>query len=129
MPGVPQVYYVGLLAGENDMALLQQTGVGRDINRHHYAPGEVAAAVQRPVVQRLLQLVRLRNAHPAFGGSFSVVEAVDDSQLLMRWQHGPHTAELQADLAAGSGMLLVSDAGGAVLRWPLVALTSGSGTA
>jgi sucrose phosphorylase len=34
-PGVPQVYYVGLLAGENDMSLLAKTGIGRDINRHY----------------------------------------------------------------------------------------------
>jgi sucrose phosphorylase len=38
LPGVPQVYYVGLLAGGNDMALLDKSGVGRDINRHHYSP-------------------------------------------------------------------------------------------
>ncbi|MGP1664838.1 MAG: hypothetical protein ACTS5I_02775, partial [Rhodanobacter sp.] len=35
MPGIPQVYYVGLLAGRNDMNLLQRSGVGRDINRHY----------------------------------------------------------------------------------------------
>jgi sucrose phosphorylase len=36
-PGIPQVYYVGLLAGSNDMELLARSGVGRDVNRHHYA--------------------------------------------------------------------------------------------
>ena len=35
-PGIPQVYYVGLLAGTNDMELLARTQVGRDINRHYY---------------------------------------------------------------------------------------------
>ena len=35
-PGIPQVYYVGLLAGHNDMDLLARTGAGRDINRHFY---------------------------------------------------------------------------------------------
>jgi sucrose phosphorylase len=30
-PGIPQVYYVGLLAGTNDLVLLRRTGVGRDI--------------------------------------------------------------------------------------------------
>lgn len=112
MPGVPQVYYVGLLAGENDMELLARTRVGRDINRHHYAPGEVQAALQRPVVQRLLALVRLRNAHPAFNGTFSVGDtAGDDSRLLLRWQQGEHFAELQADLRAGRGEVLCSPAG------------------
>ena len=36
VPGIPQVYYVGLLAGTNDMDLLARTKVGRDINRHYY---------------------------------------------------------------------------------------------
>lgn len=33
-PGVPQVYYVGLLAGSNDEAGMKRTGEGRAINRH-----------------------------------------------------------------------------------------------
>ena len=43
LPGIPQVYYVGLLAGHNDMELLDRTGVGRDINRHHYGRAEIEA--------------------------------------------------------------------------------------
>jgi len=100
LPGVPQVYYVGLLAGLNDMALLQRTGVGRDINRHYYTEGEVLAQCQRPVVQRLFALIRLRNAHPAFGGQF---QALPDNahRLRLRWEQGPHWAELVADFATG----------------------------
>jgi len=105
MPGVPQVYYVGLLAGENDLALLEKTGVGRDINRHHYTAAEIAAALQRPVVARLLELIRLRNTHPAFGGSFSVIDAADE-HLVMRWQQGAAFAELKADLRSGTGRVL-----------------------
>ena len=99
LPGIPQVYYVGLLAGENDMALLRRTGVGRDINRHHFGPGEVEAALDRPVVQRLLALIRLRNSHPAFQGEFSVLPGDDDSRLQLRWQHGSSEAVLDVDLA------------------------------
>ena len=49
-PGIPQVYYVGLLAGRNDMELLRRTGVGRDVNRHHYTAAEVNDELRRPVV-------------------------------------------------------------------------------
>src|SRR5438552_2413060 len=42
-PGIPQVYYTGLFGGVNDMELLARTGVGRDINRHYYTAGEIAA--------------------------------------------------------------------------------------
>src|SRR4030095_1537300 len=50
VPGVPQVYYVGLLAGRNDMQLLARTQVGRDINRHYYTRGEVGQAARKAVV-------------------------------------------------------------------------------
>ncbi len=94
MPGIPQVYYVGLLAGTNDMELLARTGVGRDINRHHYTPQQVAQAVQRDVVQRLLALIRLRNRHAAFNGVFSF-DAELPHRLCMRWVNGTETATLQ----------------------------------
>ena len=97
LPGVPQVYYVGLLAGHNDMALLQASGVGRDINRHHYTATEIAAELQRPVVQRLLALVRLRNTHPAFGGAFDNPASADD-RLCLRWTAGDTTLTLDVQL-------------------------------
>jgi sucrose phosphorylase len=97
LPGVPQVYYVGLLAGENDMALLARTGVGRDINRHHYGADEIALALRRPVVQRLIALIRQRNTHPAFAGQFSVDPDTDDGRLTMRWTAGAHSARLHVD--------------------------------
>jgi sucrose phosphorylase len=55
-PGIPQVYYVGLLAGENDIELVEMTKKGRDINRHNYTLDEVQRDIQKPVVQRLLRL-------------------------------------------------------------------------
>jgi len=100
LPGVPQVYYVGLLAGENDMELLRRSGVGRDINRHRYGRDEIDAALGRPVVQALLALIRLRNTHPAFGGSFQLVDSAP-SVLHLRWQLGAQRAELEVDFAQG----------------------------
>ncbi len=100
-PGVPQVYYVGSLAGENDMNLLAKTGVGRDINRHFYLPDEVEQAIQRPVVQALFQLIRFRNRHPAFDGSFSIPKT-GDTGMTMRWDNGKDWAMLEVDFASSS---------------------------
>ena len=98
-PGIPQVYYVGLLAGENDMDLLVRSGVGRDINRHRYAPAEVDAAVARPVVAGLIGLIRFRNTHPAFQGGEFAVAAPSPGTLLLSWTRGNHWARLAVDLA------------------------------
>jgi sucrose phosphorylase len=70
LPGIPQLYYVGLLFGRNDEALLAATGVGRDVNRRRYTRDEVEAALATEPVRRLLELVALRRTHPAFGGTF-----------------------------------------------------------
>lgn len=67
-PGIPQVYYVGMLAGENDLALLERTKEGRNINRHYYTPEEVDENFRRPVVQKLRDLMVFRNTCPAFDG-------------------------------------------------------------
>jgi sucrose phosphorylase len=99
-PGVPQVYYVGLLAGENDMTLLAKSGVGRDINRHYYPSEEIDRAIQRPVVQSLFELIRFRNHHPAFNGSFSMPDT-RDSAIVLRWDHGVDWAMLEVDFPSG----------------------------
>jgi sucrose phosphorylase len=110
VPGVPQIYYVGLLAGENDLGLLRRSGVGRDINRHYYRHDEVLAALRRPVVMNLCALIGLRNAHAAFGGTFSVEDSAD-TELVMRWQNGAASAELRIDFGDDRYGLTVWDAG------------------
>jgi hypothetical protein len=50
-PGIPLVYYVGLLAGANDIELVEHTKNGRDINRHSYSLDEAVAETDRPVVK------------------------------------------------------------------------------
>jgi sucrose phosphorylase len=111
LPGIPQVYYVGLLAGENDMALLAQTQVGRDINRHHYSMGEIELALDKPVVHDLIELIRLRNDHPAFGGVFEVLDT-PDHRLDLRWTAGARRVELHADLTTKQGHIVLDDGAG-----------------
>lgn len=65
-PGIPQIYYVGLLAGENDIELLEATKEGRNINRHYYTLEEIEKEVERLVVKQLLSLLRFRNTSKAF---------------------------------------------------------------
>lgn len=101
VPGIPQVYYVGLLAGSNDMELLARTGVGRDINRHYYTEDEVDAALARPVVARLIDLIRLRNSHPAFAGEFVLRDSPDEI-LDLQWRNQGDFVGLRIDPAANA---------------------------
>lgn len=102
--GVPQVYYVGLLAGENDVVAVERTGEGRAINRHDYGDGEIETALDRPVVRRLLELVRLRNTHPAFDGTLEVA-CHDPSSLSLQWRAGEARCRLTVDVATGRGTI------------------------
>jgi sucrose phosphorylase len=96
-PGIPQVYYVGLLAGQNDHELMTATGELRDINRHFYSREEIDVAVQQPVVRRLFDLMAFRSRYPAFNGVFHL-QYSNDSSVAMCWRDGVHTCELFVDL-------------------------------
>ena len=117
-PGIPQVYYVGLLAGTNDMDLLSRSGTGRDINRHYYSAGEVTDALGRPVVQNLLDLIRFRNSHPAFGGAFRVLQT-QDHKVGLEWRDGDHWARLDVDLRDRAAVITCSSDGGEVVIDPM----------
>lgn len=95
-PGIPQVYYVGLLAGKNDLKLLEETKVGRNINRHYYTEEEIREQVSRPVVRKLLKLMKFRNTHPAFDGAF-ILKDSNEQSLRIRRENGAEYAELYAD--------------------------------
>ena len=110
-PGVPQVYYVGLLAGANDLDLLGRTGVGRDINRHYYTHAELCERLEAPVVRSLVDLIRFRNSHPAFAGDFQIHNS-DHSSLVMEWRKNSEWARLEVDLADRGAVITYSDPAG-----------------
>lgn len=100
-PGIPMVYYVGLLAGKNDLALLEATKEGRNINRHYYSMAEIDQATQRPVVQSLLKLLRFRNTSDAFSlsGAIEVKQPDEDRIIVIRKsEDGNLQAKLDANL-------------------------------
>lgn len=98
--GVPQIYYVGLLAGDNDLAAVGVAGDGRAINRHNFSTAEVYAALSKPVVRGVIELIRLRNTHPAFDGRLTV-EVPDETHLGLTWRLDEHRCALTVDLASG----------------------------
>jgi sucrose phosphorylase len=101
-PGIPQVYYIGLLAGKNDIELLEKTKEGRNINRHNYTAKEIEDEIKRSIVTALFELCRFRNSHPAFGGKLEVSAAESPEKLEMHWKNGKEKAILYADLGISS---------------------------
>ncbi|MCA9497268.1 MAG: sucrose phosphorylase [Nanoarchaeota archaeon] len=96
VPGIPQVYYVGLFTGKNDCALLKKTGIGRDINRHYYSLDEIEKKMKKNVVKRLMNLMEFRNNYPAFNGKFELNKS-NDFSLDLSWKNGEYETKLKAN--------------------------------
>lgn len=114
LPGIPQVYYMGLLAINNDVNLLKKTGVGRDINRSYLSQEEILKAAEKGLVKGLLDLIHLRNTHPAFEGSFSYHR--NNNILILRWVDQGSICELEVDFNAIEFRVKLSD--GDVIVFP-----------
>ncbi len=102
-PGIPQVYYVGALAGKNDTEALARFegekvgGWGREINRHNYSLEELSIETKRPIVQRLIKLMEFRNNYKAFDGRMEVLDS-EDNRLIIQWQTADLCTTLNANL-------------------------------
>ena len=90
-----------MLAGKNDLELLEKTKEGRNINRHYYSRQEVAEEVKRPVVGSLLKLFTFRNNEPAFDldGSIEISTPNENEiQIIRKNKEQTSQAELKANL-------------------------------
>jgi len=96
-PGIPQVYYVGLLAGKNDIELVEKTKSGRSINRHNYTLEEIEIEIKKPVVQRLIRLMKFRNDYPAFDGEFKIEDSAEN-RVRLTWKLDKYQATAEIDL-------------------------------
>ena len=110
-PGVPQVYYVGLLAGENDVENVEKTGEGREINRHNFSLEEIEQSLEKEVVQRLLTLIKFRNEYDAFNGEFKVLDSADN-EIRLNWQKDDKVCTLFIDLKTNKSFIDYLDENG-----------------
>ncbi|HBF36757.1 MAG TPA: sucrose phosphorylase [Firmicutes bacterium] len=96
-PGIPQVYYVGMLAGENDIEALMANPDHRAINRHNYSLSEIDQCCKTPLVGKLIALMRFRNEYPAFGGEIKV-NCPESNILEVSRTQGAYEAIMKCDL-------------------------------
>lgn len=97
VPGIPQVYYAGMLAGENDILAADRTGEDREINRHNFTVEEIGTAMEKTVVKRLMKLIRFRNDVGVFNGEFAVIDCLVN-QIQLKWTRDEDYCVLHIDL-------------------------------
>lgn len=100
MPGKPQVWYLDLFAGKNDHAAVARAGEGghKEINRTNLTAADVESGLQKDVVRKQVELLRLRNACPAFDWNAKVTAKAEGETLTIRWEHEGSEAVLKANL-------------------------------
>jgi sucrose phosphorylase len=99
MPGTPQIWYLDLFAGKNNYAAADVGGTAshKEINRTNLSVNEIEDGLERPVVLKQLELIRLRNISPAFQGDCRIDPGAEN-ELKIRWENGAFSAVLRADL-------------------------------
>jgi len=108
-PGTPQVYYAGLLAEKNDMALLSKSNVGRDINRPYLDKDRIEQALDKSFTKAMIALIKLRNSCEAFNGDFTVSN--EHSNLKMAWNYGESSAMLLVNLKERNASITIDNKG------------------
>ena len=101
MPGKPQVWYLDLFAGKNDHEAVKRAGAGghKEINRTNLSLEQIKEAMGKEVVQKQLELLRLRNTNPAFGFDADLDIKTNGSIMTFTWTNGDHKISLEANFA------------------------------
>ena len=73
-------------------------------------------ALQLSVVRRFVDLVRLRNTHPAFVGDL-LVDAANDHSIRLRWQANDDALVLDVDFEEGTAVVTDRDRAESLSRW------------
>lgn len=102
MPGIPQIWYLDLFAGTNDYEAVSRAGAGghKEINRTNLKREAVAQGLEREIVKRQLELLRFRNAFPAFGFNAKLTVSLPHEDCLrFVWEKEGYLARLTANLS------------------------------
>jgi len=99
MPGIPQVWYLDLFAGKNDYEAADKGGAAghKEINRTTLTNSDIDQGLSRIVVRDQLELMRMRNKSPAFGGELEIHDSAPH-RLHLTWRKDGCVATLNADL-------------------------------
>ena len=101
MPGKPQIWYLDLFAGKNDHEAVKRAGAGghKEINRTNLSLDRVHDALKQNVVQKQIELLKLRSSHPAFNVGSTVTVKGSGTCITITWKYKDEQIALEADLS------------------------------
>ena len=112
VPGIPQVWYLDVFAGKNDYEAADKAGSEghKEINRTNLTVQDINNGVNRDVVKKQLELIRLRNTHTAFLGNLEINNTTEN-EIDMKWTNHNDFAHLKANLKTYSFTVKYSELG------------------
>ena len=107
MPGKPQIWYLDLFAGKNDHEAVRRAGESghKEINRTNLSDEDIASGLQKDIVRKQLELIRMRNRLKAFDESAQVKVFCEGHLLNIHREFGESYANLRVDFDRGSYMI------------------------
>ena len=111
MPGKPQVWYLDLFAGRNDYAAMERAGKDghKEINRTNLTAASIEEGLKLDVVQKQLELLRMRNCINVFSPDAAIFAEAVGSRLKLKWTTADETAILDADFTDCSFRIEILD--------------------
>lgn len=104
MPGKPQIWYLDLFAGKNDHEAVRRAGESghKEINRTNLSKENIAEGLKKPIVQKQLELIWMRNTWSVFSEDAKVEVYCEGALLTIGWELGEAFARLRVDFDRGS---------------------------
>ncbi len=101
MPAKPQIWYLDLFCGKNDYEAVKRAGKDghKEINRTNLTKQQIEDGLKNPVVQKQLELLKLRYSHPAFDFDSKVEFTGQDNKFTIKWTKNDNSIQLDCDLA------------------------------
>ena len=84
-------------------------GGHKEINRTNLTCSDIAAGMKKPIVQKQIELLRMRNQFPVFSANAKIMAETNGTKMDIRWQSGSEEAILQIDFGDYSFSVSVRD--------------------
>lgn len=100
MPAKPQIWYLDLFCGKNDYEAVKRAGKDghKEINRTNLTKQQIDDGLKNPVVLKQIELLKLRNSHPAFDFDSKIEIDGQDNKFTIKWTKDNRFIKLDCDL-------------------------------
>ncbi len=111
MPGKPQVWYLDLFAGKNDYEGMRRAGAGghKEINRTNLTMEQIEEGLQKEVVLKQLEMLRMRSNCKVFSEDAEITSALNGSEMCITWKNQYGKAVLTLDFEKESYQIQIDE--------------------